>query len=267
MKKQYLLLVFLLIVSISLLTGCGGGGGDDKQDSPIVGTWYLNYDNDEPIWPSAKDQADTLVLKSDGRFEALFYDTYTDASGKTQVIDDSCEGPVNGKWAISDGIITLEFEGESLSANYNLSNSELVLYDEDEEGSWKETYRKNKYNGETQQNYLGKWYINYCDDIPVYASPNNNTMQTLTFNSDGKYSVTMYDIDVDKSDDYQIITSDSYLGTESGTYTIKNGNFTRTINGDTQTFPCTCNSDTFTYQANILGETYNYIYKRKPLYK
>ncbi len=137
------------------LSSCGDDNdGDDDIDyggsvnnSKIVGTWVIvddiGYDTskDKVLYHdtyTVDEESDVFIFRKDGSIRNYGY--YTEDGEKILDYD------INGEWRINNNILTLiDEDGDKDSAKIEkLSNTELVLYIQDDEYYYVMTYKKVK---------------------------------------------------------------------------------------------------------------------------
>ncbi len=113
----------------------------------LVGTWYLNYDDNKPVIPNSQGEVETLTLKSDGTCTWKEFDT-TDYGHSSYWETEGTADIVSGKWSYSNGKLTTTIEGYTMSFPVTLKDGALTItgtYEGSTE-TYTSVYKKTKYS-------------------------------------------------------------------------------------------------------------------------
>lgn len=138
--------LFLAMISTLLLTACGGGGSDNPgiDQSELVGTWFLNTEDELPV---KGDMIPTMEFASNLTCSVVDYEDMTTEGHESYW---ECKGEqyiVKGTWDIRDGLVKITAEGDTVPLEFN--HETLILRTESEINGVPYTsisvYKKTKY--------------------------------------------------------------------------------------------------------------------------
>lgn len=213
--KFYLkaLFFFLAIITMLTLTACGGSSDDNHDpdlDKSLIGTWYLNMDDEGIIVrPNSKGEVTNFTFNENGQFIFAIFDI---EDGQTAEEGES----TSGKWTSGKGIINvINDDGEKDSLEYSIDNGVLsLIFTDDEKYMLKFTKNAPVMNNDIAE---GTWYLFEEDGFQV--KPNSKQeVENYTFNKNGNVALVEYDLDFSENDQYWQTLEKA--DTMTGSYTI-----------------------------------------------
>lgn len=195
------------------LTACGGSSDDNHDpdlDKSLIGTWYLNMDDEGIIVrPNSKGEVTNFTFNENGQFIFAIFDI---EDGQTAEEGES----TSGKWTSGKGIINvINDAGEKDSLEYSIDNGVLSLIFTDPEDGEKYMLKFTKIAPVMNYDIAGgTWYLFEEDGFQV--KPNSKQeVENYTFNKNGNITIVEYDLNLEENQWWQ-------TGDESETV---NGNY------------------------------------------
>ena len=142
---QKFLFIFMLISTL-LLTACGGGSsgsGKNKgiDEAEIIGTWYLNYEDELPVIgdkiPTIKFDANKTCSIVDYELNKYNDNKYWEGKGEPE--------NANGTWGISDGLVKVTVDGFTTSIEFDHESLRMSGENEGDKSIWTSEYKRQKY--------------------------------------------------------------------------------------------------------------------------
>ncbi|MBQ2592967.1 MAG: lipocalin family protein [Candidatus Riflebacteria bacterium] len=103
----------------------------------IIGTWYLNTEDNYNVVPNANNEVETWIFKEDGSIELQDYeiDMYPSDENPEYWKTADTGDKESGTWSYKDGKLTILCKGEETSFSINIEDDVLTITEIDEETS------------------------------------------------------------------------------------------------------------------------------------